>query len=230
VLRHTAFFLNRDTITPEQRLIMLKGLAYLRFECTSVKALDYGADLFGGSSHLKNVKPWDRTPLWKAQHEGPPSSYDVALHLDFDDQAGLDAYNHDDTHHEVGDYDAAVSFGEFTARVDYWYDGPPLIQRGLVRHTAMFLWADGVTDGAKKHATDAVQGLANGLGVKQVTIGQNIGTHKTDYDWIMDVHVADRDATEKLLNSDVYKHAMAAVIPATKYEWTARLSHLMRGV
>ena len=230
MLRHSAFFLHRDTITPTQRLIMLKGLAYLRFECASVRALDYGTDLFGGSNRLREVVPWERTPLWRARNIGPPSNYDVALHLDFDDQAGMDEYNRDETHHEVGEYDAAVSFGEFTARVDYWYDGEPLIQRGLVRHSAMFLWADDVTENAKQIALEAVQRLGEAAGVVRVTIGHNVGTNTTDYDWIIDVHVTDRDSAEALLISDIYAAAMSAVAPATKFEWTARLSHVMRGL
>lgn len=230
MLRHTAFFLSRDTITPEERLHMQKGLAYMRFECPSVRALDYGTDIFGGSSHLKEIKSWQRTPLWKAQTTGPVYNHDVALHLDFDDKAGLDAYNADDVHHEVGAYDAAVSFGEFTARVDYWYDGPPLIDRGAVRHTAMFLWDDDASDDAKRRANDAVQSLAAAPGVKRVTIGINVGPTTTDYDWILDVHVSDVDATRALLQGEAYKEAMAAVVPATKFEWTARLSHIMRGL
>lgn len=230
MLRHTAFFLSRDTITPSERLIMLKGLAYMRFECPSVRALDYGVDLFGGSSHLKDTKSWERIPLWKASTTGPVFNYDVALHLDFDDKAGLDAYNDDDTHHEVGAYDAAVSLGEFTARIDYWYDGPPSIARGLVRHSSMFLWADDATDTAKKLATDAFLGLADGPGVDRVAVGENVGATTTDYDWIVDMHVSDADATAALLTSDAYAEVLAAVIPATKYEWTARLSHTMRGL
>jgi hypothetical protein len=230
MLRHTAFFLSRDTITAEERVLMQKGLAYMRFECPSVRALDYGPDIFGGSSQLKETKSWKRTPLWKARTEGPAYNYDVALHLDFDDQAGLDAYNADDTHHEVGAYDAAVSFGEFTARVDYWYDGPPLIDRGLVRHTAMFLWTDDSTEAAKQRAHEGFQALSGAPGVKRVTIGKNVGTTTTDYDWIVDMHVTDPDATAALLKSDAYAEALAVVIPATKYEWTARMSHLMRGL
>jgi hypothetical protein len=209
---------------------MLKGLAYLRFECASVRALDYGTDLFGGSNHLREVVPWQRTPLWRARGAGPPSNYDVALHLDFDDQAGMDAYDRDDAHHEVGEYDAAVSFGEFTARVDYWYEGEPLIQRGLVRHSAMFIWADDVPEHAKQLALDSVQHLADAQGVVRITVGHNVGKNTTDFDWIMDVHVTDREAVDALLKSDIYATAMSAVAPATKYEWTARLSHLMRGL
>ena len=152
MLRHTAFFLFREEITPEQRLAMLKGLAYMRFECGSVVALDYGTDLFGGSTPLRETKPWDRTPRWRAAEVGPPSNYDVALMLDFADQAGLDAYNDDDVHHEVGDYNASICRGELTARVDWHYDGDPLIEPGHVRHSAMFVWADDADDAAQEQA------------------------------------------------------------------------------
>ena len=109
---------------------MTKGSAYMRFTCPSVRALDFGTDLYGGSTVLAETKPWKRTPRWRGRAEGPPSSYDVALHLDFDDQAGIDDYNKDDVHHEVAVYNAAVCQGEYTARIDWWYDGAPLITTG----------------------------------------------------------------------------------------------------
>jgi hypothetical protein len=51
----------------------------------------------------------------------------------------------------------------------------------------------------------------------------------SDYDWIMDVQTPDRAAAERLLAGPHYARAMDAVAAATKYEWTARLSHVMRG-
>src|SRR5206468_2172450 len=179
VLRHTAFFLHRDTTTSDHHETMLKGLAYLRFECRSVRALDYGADLFGGSRRLREIAPWKRTPLWRGRGEGPPANFDVALHLDFDDRAGLDDYNHDDVHHAVAVYNASINVGELTARVDWWYDGPPLIRRGHVRHTATFVWADEASDAARRAAQDAVRRLQEAPGVEGVTIGQNIGALTT---------------------------------------------------
>jgi hypothetical protein len=230
VLRHTALFLHRDTTTPEQQLAMLKGLAYMRFECRSVAALDFGPDIFGGSTRRRELKPWLRTPIWHAQEQGPASNHDVALHLDFDDDAGFDAYNHDDTHGEVGAYNASINFGEFTARVNYWYDGPPSIAPGHVRLCTLFLWAPDASDAVKERATTAVRGLEGGAGVERVTIGDNVPLLGTDYDWIVDLHVADQDAAERLLESSEYGRAMEAVIPATRYEWTARVAHVMRGM
>ena len=230
MLRHTAFFLFREEITPEQRLAMLKGLAYMRFECDSVVALDYGTDLFGGSTPLRETKPWDRTPRWRAAEVGPPSNYDVALMLDFPDQAGLDAYNDDDVHHEVGDYNASICRGELTARVDWHYDGDPLIEPGHVRHSAMFVWADDADDAAQEQAWERARGLASAAGVESVTIGENVGPMKTDYDWILDLRVRDQDAARALIDGDAYSEVMRALAPVTKYEWTARLSHEMRGM
>ena len=169
MLRHTALFLHRDTTTPDQHLAMLKGLAYMRFECRGVRALDYGADIFGGSSRRWELKPWLRTPTWHAQQEGPVSNHDVALHLDFDDETGFDAYNEDETHAEVGAYNASVNLGEFTARINYWYDGPPSIAAGHVRLCSLFLWAPGAGDADEERATAAMQGLETAAGVDRVT-------------------------------------------------------------
>lgn len=230
MLRHTALFLHRDTTTPEEVRHMCKGLAYMRFECGSVRALDYGTDLFGGSQLLREVKPWRRTPLWRAEQTGPVANYDVALHLDFDDEAGLAAYDDHDAHHEVGDYNASVSFGEFTARVDYWYDGPPLIQRGLIRHTALFIWQETADQATRQTAMDAVRELKDSPGVSQVTIGENVGKLTTDYDWIMDVHLNNAESALSLLESKAYSELTERLAEATKFQWTARLTHRMRGL
>ena len=231
MFRHTAFFLFRDDITPEKHLAMLKGLAYMRYECSSVVAIDYGTDLFGGSEILRTVKPWDRTPRWRARTEGPPCNYDVALQLDFVDAAGNAEYNDDDVHHEVGDYNASICRSELTARVDWEYDGDtPLNAPGQVRHSAMFVWADDADDDAKRAAQEAFRGLESAPDVGAVTIGQNVGDHSTDYDWIVDLQVASPEATKALTEGEAYAEAMRSVVPATKHEWTARLSHTMHGI
>jgi hypothetical protein len=229
MLRHSAFFLFRDTITPGQVLAMQKGLAYMRFECRSVQALDFGEDLFGGSTALREVKPWTRTPRWRGATAGPPCSYDMALHLDFDDQAGLDAYNDDDVHHEVGEYNASICRSELTARVDWWYDGAPLIVPGHVRHAAMFVWRDEADEAARAAALDGVRGLADAPGVEALTIGTNVGTLTTDYDWILDVTLPTPDAAEQFVKGEAYESAIAALVPVVKHEWTARITHEMRG-
>jgi len=231
VFRHTAFFLFRDDITPEKQLAMLKGLAYMRYECSSVVAIDYGTDLFGGSEVLRTVKAWERTPRWRARTEGPPCNYDVALQLDFADAAGNEEYNNDDVHHEVGEYNASICRSELTARVDWEYDGDqPLNVPGQIRHSAMFVWTHEADEAAKTKALEAVRSLESASDVGAVTIGTNVGKLKTDYDWIADIQVANAEATKSLIEGDAYAEAMSAVVPAVKHEWTARISHGMHAI
>jgi len=230
MLRHSAFFMFREETTLEQAVQMLKGLAYMRFACPSVRALDFGLDEFGGSALLREVKPWKRQPRWRSRKLGPAVSYDVALHLDFDDQAGMDAYNTDDVHHEVAVYNASICRGEETARVDWWYDGPPLITKNQYKHAAMFVWADEADEASRSTALDAVKALENLPEVQQVTIGKNIGTLTTDFDGIIDIRCADRSDAEKLIACEQYAQAMKQLGEVTQYEWMARLTHKMHGV
>src|SRR5262245_40554738 len=192
----------KEDITAEKHLAMLKGLAYMRFECPSVQALDYGTDLLGGSTPLREVKPWDRTPRWHAEQEGPPCNYDVALMLDFANAAGNEAYNEDDVHHEVAVYNALVCRGELTARVDWEYEGDPRIRHGHVRHSQMFVWRDDADDADRKRAQEAMRALESDALVDRVTIGQNVGKLQTDYDWLVDIQVPDKAAATTLLERD----------------------------
>jgi hypothetical protein len=225
VLRHTALFIWRDSTTPDQKLITKKGLSYLSYGCPSVRAVDFGVDLLGGSQRLLDVKPWERTPMWKARQEGPPTNFDLALNLDFDDQQGLDDYNEDDVHHEVGAWDAAVCRSERTARVDWWYDGPPRITRGGVRHTSLFLWDEAAGDGARDDVREAFRSLDTVAGVSSLLVADNAGTLRTDYDIIVDVMLDDTDAAEAFLDHAGQKEALDLAAKATLFEWTARITH-----
>jgi hypothetical protein len=225
MLRHSVIWRLRDTTTPELRVEMLKGLAYLRMECLMVRSGDYGDDLFGGSLGARA----GRLPTWRREGDGPSSDYDVALHLDFDDWAGHDAYSADPAHNAGSKFNASVAWDELTARVDWDYPGDLTGRRGHIRHVAMFVWADEASEGAKRRAFDAVRALAEAPGVEAVAVGPNIGKLVSDYDWIMDVQLPDRAAAERMLGGAPYARAMESVAGATKYEWTARLSHVMRG-
>jgi hypothetical protein len=229
MLRHTALFLWRDTTRDEQKLAALKGLAYLRYGCPSVREVDFGADLLGGSAPMLETKPWERTPLWNARAEGPPSTFDMALHLDFDDQAGLDAYNTDHAHHEVALYNTSVCRPERTARVDWWYEGPPRGERGGVRHTSLFLWADEVSDAQKTEVRDAFSALSQAsAGLRSVLVADNVGMLRTDYDVIVDAELDDLKSAEALLTSEPFSEALSLAAAVTKYEWTARITHPIR--
>ncbi len=230
MLRHTALFFHRDTIDEDQKLAMLRGLAFLRMECAEPCAGDYGQDLFGGSRPLLTVPPWKRTPRWRARREGPPSNYDVALHLDFDGEAALRRYLIDDHRCAVERFNAAVNVPELTARIEWRYEGIPLIRRGLIRHTAMFVWADEADAAARSRALAAARGLAGAPGIVCAVAGERAGgPAAANFDWILDVQIQDVPAARGLVEGPLYADAMGAVAPATKYEWTARVTHVMRG-
>jgi hypothetical protein len=218
----------RDTTTAEEKTEMLKGLAYLCMECADVRSGDYGCDLFGGTQPLRDVKPWKRTPRWRTL-TGPPANFDTALHLDFNDFAEHDAYSADPVHNAASDFNARVADDELTARVDWWYDGPTLTRRGHMRHVAMFVWSDDATEREKTSAFDACHRLEQAPGVELVTTGKNVGRLQSDFDWILDIQLPDPAATRRLLDGEAYAEAMRTVAAATRFEWTARLSHLMRG-
>ena len=229
MLRHTALFLHRDTIGEDQKLAMMRGLAFLRMECAGVRAGDYGEDLFGGSSPLLAVPPWKRTPRWRARREGPASNYDVALHLDFDDEAALALYLADDRRRAVARRNTAVNVPDLTARIDWRYEGDPLIRRGFVRHTAMFVWAPEADAAARSRALAAARRLADAPGVVSAVTGENAGGPAANFDWILDVQLRDPLAARGLVEGAQYAAAMDAIAPATKHEWTARVTHVMRG-
>src|SRR5207237_2228900 len=197
---------------------MLRGLAFLRMECAGVRAGDYGPDLLGGSSRLLAVPPWKRTPRWRGRREGPPSLYDVALHLDFDDEDGMGRYLADEAHRAVARFNASVTVPELTARVDWRYEGTPLIRRGLVRHTAMFVWVDGAPAAGRAGALDAARGLAKAPGVVSAAVGENVGTHAANFDWIVDVQMQKPADARARVDGTLYAAAMAGIAQAWQYE------------
>jgi hypothetical protein len=229
MLRHSVLWTLRDTTTPALRLEMLKGLAFLGTECPSVRRGDYGDDLFGGSAALQAIPRTRRVPMWRREHEAPPSHFDMALHLDFDDWSGHENYSADLTHTAASRFNESVSWDEFTARVDWYYDGDPPTRRGHVKHVAMFVWDEGVADATKQQAVAAAAALSELACVDAVLVGHNVGKLTSDYDWILDVQLPDRLAAERLFAAPGYAQAMEVVASATRSEWTARVTHVMRG-
>jgi hypothetical protein len=228
MLRHSVLWIMRDPRSSESRLAMLQRLAYLGTECPSVSSGDYGADLFGGSEILHEVKPSQRRPIWRRSSEGPPCNFDMALHLDFSDWDSYRAYAVDPTHDEASRANERANWDELTARCDWYYEAEaPPTRAGLVKHVAMFLWADGATNAEMQAALDAAEGLADADEVGTVMIGHNVGKLTTDYDWLMDLQLPDRAAAERLLEGDDYARAMETVARATRFEWAARMSHVM---
>jgi hypothetical protein len=228
VLRHTVLFLWGEHATDQQKLVALKGLAYLAYACPTIRCLDFGTDLLGGSSPLVETKPWKRRPIWRSQRPGPLFNYDMALHEDFDDLAGLEAYNGHPAHYEVGVYNESVDREEQTARCDWWYDGPPRLEKGLIRQSALFLWRDEATDRQKDGVREAFRSLNGAVpSLRSLVTGDNISTNPTAYDLIVDAHFGELTDAEAYQEHPAYKEALALARATTLYEWTARITHRM---
>ena len=228
MLRHSVLWIMRDPLSPAARLVMLQRLSYLVTEPPSVSSGDYGADLFGGSEVLHRVRPSQRRPTWRRSADGPAHNFDMALHLDFADWDAFQAYGDDPTHTEASDANERDNWDELTARCDWYYDGDaPPTHAGRVKHVAMFVWAEDASEAAKAAALEAVEGLAETEEAAAVLTGQNVGKATTAYDWIVDIDAADRDAASRLVAGEAYAQAMATVAAATRFEWTARMSHVM---
>ena len=96
-------------------------------------------------------------------------------------------------------YNVSVCRPERTARVDWWYDGPPRGERGGVRHTSLYLWADEVADAKKTEVREAFAALGgSSAGLRSVLVADNVGTLRTDYDVIVDAELDDVKSVEAL--------------------------------
>ena len=229
MLRHSILYLHRDSSPEDERSRMLRGLAYLGMEFSSVRAGDYGEDIAGGSQRLVDVPPWTRPPRFRARGQGPPSNFDVALHLDFDDEAGLAAFEADVAQQVVDRFNASVTVDELTARVDWRYEGEVPNRRGHVRHCAMHVWRDGVDAGTRARVFDAVATLAATPGVESVALGESARARPSDYDWLLDLQFADAGTASAVLDGERFTELKDLIAQATKDEWTARVTHVMRG-
>jgi hypothetical protein len=191
VFRHTALFLLRET-TPDERRTMLQGLASLLTDCVTVVGGDFGVRL-----------------------EGPRKAgdYDVALHLDFEDPEGYEAYVRHPVHVEVSSFNASLSVEGTTQRLDWRYEGPPRVSPGLVRHCELF---------TGKPEERLLAGLESAEGVVSALAVADSGSDPRASDWILDVELQDVEAARDLLAVDGYRELDLAVGPRR----TARITHL----
>jgi hypothetical protein len=227
MLRHSVIWLLRDTTTPELRAEMLKGLGYLTVECSMVQYGDYGPDIFGGSQPPAESSG-ETQPRWRGRTT-PLTNYDVALHLDFDDWTGHDAYSLDPAHEAASGFNETVSWDDFTARVDWYRDSEPPGRRGQIRHAAMFVWADESTRDDRERVLTSVRDLDAVPGVCAVSVGENVGRLTSDYDWIMEVILPDRATAAQVFAGDAYSRTMQEAASLTKFEWTAQVTNSIRG-
>ena len=229
MLRRSVLYLYRDDTGEPERARLLRGLAFLGMEIPSVRAGDYGNDIRGGSRRLLEVPPWTRPPRFRSRGQGPPSNFDVAVHVDFDDEGGLAAFEADQSQQEVARLADSVTVADLTARVDWHYEGPVPNRRGHVRHCAMHVWRDDAPRAARLDVLEAARGLATTPEVEAVEVGKSTRARPADYDWVLDVRFADAAAATSVLDGGAFGELQQLIASATKDEWTARVTHVMRG-
>ena len=256
MLQHTVLFLYRDWLTEEHKAGMLDVWEGIRSGCGSIRALDVGVDLQGGSSELLQVLPWRRTPIWHSRRIGPPSNYDIGSNVDFDDLAGFATYGTCPAHHEASVYNETHGQEERAARIQWEYDGPPRFLAGGVRHTALYLWAEEATAEQRSEARNQMRALADSVpGARSLAVGDDLklghlateqGTRlvrpadvpageeawasSTNFDLIVDVMFEDLQGANAFIEHPARREAEAMLAGATMYEWTARVTKRMVAV
>jgi hypothetical protein len=203
VLRHTALFRLRETTTRQQREAMLRGLASLLEECPTVRGGDYGTAL--------PIEPFAGTR-------------DVALHLDFDDADGYEAYVAHPAHVAVSGFNRSLSVDGTTTRVDWRYEGPARLSASRVRHCEAFVWARA----PDRDTLAAATALSGADGVLSALAVPDSGGDPRAADWILDVELPDEEAARAFLGGAAYAefaHVAAATVDS---ERTARITHLQR--
>lgn len=204
MIRHSVFFVWNESATDEEKLRVREGLAYVSY-ASVIQALDFGEDIGIGA----------------------PNNFGLALTHDHLDRAAWDAYNKDETHHRVGEYIKPLTKPELAARVDWVYDGPQG-RRGMVRHSAMYFWRDGVTDEQKAAAFYRVMKLRTEVpSIRMLALGDDLGWYPPNYHWIIEAHFDDVDGAREFLEHPAQREAAAAIDEVTQAEKTAVIQHRM---
>jgi hypothetical protein len=204
VIRHSVFFVWNDAATDAERLRVREQLAYVSYAAV-IQALDFGEDLGIGS----------------------PSNFGLALSHDHLDRAAWDAYNEEPTHHRVGEHIKTLTDPPRAARVDWIYDGPRS-RRGLIRHSAMYFWRDGVTDDQKAGVFYRLMKLRTEVpSVRLLAFAEDLGWYPPNYHWIVEAHFDDVEGAQAFLKHPAQRDAAALIDEVTQAERTAAIQHRM---
>ncbi len=94
----------------------------------------------------------------------------------------------------------------------------------MIRHVAMFKWREGVTDGDKLAARDALAGLKEAVpSVTEYTVGFDIERNPNNWDMVLVADFADVESLEKYFAHPVMNQASDLVASVTQKEITARV-------
>ena len=195
----------KEGISVDQKVRAKEGLAYLGYVCR-IAAIDFGEDL--GIS--------------------VPSNFDLTVLHDHADQDTLAAFDEDPDRARFEDYLASVTRGEETVRILWEYDGPPS-QKGMVRHTAIFRWNDGVSATQKAEVLKLLYSQKDVMTwLRWFECREDVSGDSSNYDWVLEAHFDDVDGCLAYFNHPLHKEVSDLNHSLTQDDMTARVQHVMR--
>lgn len=203
MIRHTVLFVVSPDATSEQMVRAKEGMSMCYFG-SGVLALDFGEDL--------GLEPTD---------------FRLCLTHDHRDREAWDAYNDNDAHHRAGEWIKNMTVPGRAARVDWLYDGPPS-HKGGARHTALYRWAEGVSDARKAEVRGRVLELRMAVpSVRALMMGDDLGWYPPNYHWIVETHFDDVDGLREWNEHPAQREVAALLREVSAPDGIAQTQHRM---
>ena len=98
----------------------------------------------------------------------------------------------------------------------------------MIRHTALYLWADGITGPQRESVQEGLTSLQDSVpGVRSLVVGHNVGTLTTDFDLVLDVQFDTVEDARAYFDHSAQQEVAATAAKFTKHEWTAKITYKM---
>ena len=205
MLRRTLMLKWQDDVGPDQKLRAKEGLAYLGYACR-ILAIDFGEDL--GIS--------------------VPTNLDLVVMHDHANRDTLAAFDQDPAHVRFRQYLGSVTRAEATVRVLWEYDGPPS-KKGMVRHTAIFRWNEGVSAARKAEDWKLLHSQTEVMPwLRWFACREDVSGNPANYDWVLEAHFDDVEGCLAYFNHPLHKKVSDLNHSLTQDDITARVQHVMR--
>ena len=204
-MRRTLMLKWKDGISPEERLQAKEGLAYLGYACR-VLAIDFGEDL----------------------RIGLPSNFDLVVMHDHASSVTLAAFDEDPAHGRFRKFLGSVTRSDATVRVLWEHDGPPS-QKGMVRHTAIFRWRNGVSTAQKDEAWELLNRQRKVMPwLRWFACHADVSGNPSHHDWVLEAHFDDVEGYLAYSSHPLHKKASELNQLLTQDAITARVQHVIR--
>ena len=204
MFRRTLMLVWKDDVSADQKVRAKERLAYLGYTC-GILAIDFGEDL--GIS--------------------VPTNFDLVVMHDHADRDTLAAFDQDPNHARLKEYLGSVVRGEETVRILRKYDGPPS-QKGMVRHTAIFRWNEGVSAAQKAEDWELAYSQKDVMPwLRWFECSEDVSGNPSNYDWVLEAHFDDVDGCLAYFNHPRHQEVSDLNHSLTQDDITARVQHVM---